>query len=573
MKARTEYKKWLAYKSLDPAMHEELLGIDGAELESRFGTQLQFGTAGLRGTIGAGPNRMYVYQVRRATQAMADLINAENGAEQGCAVCHDCRHFSREFAEAAAGVLAANGVKVRIFEDMRPTPELSFAIREYGCTAGINITASHNPKEYNGYKVYWSDGAQLPPEHAAKVAEVMARTDVFTGVKSMSFENAAASGMVTIMGAETDDKYVECVLSQSRRDEDTQRTLNGMKVVYTPFHGAGRILVPRVLRAIGVGEVDCVEKQMVPDGDFSTVVSPNPENPEGFYLAVELADKVGADLIVGTDPDSDRLGILEKVNGSFQPISGNRVGVLLADYILGAMTRSGTLPKNAAVLKTIVTTELARKVAESYGAYCEDTFTGFKFMAERIKEYEQTGEYSVVFSYEESYGYMPGTFVRDKDGVAASMLVTEMAAYHKSRGKSLNEALLEIFDKFGWYEEKTVNLMMPGLDGKEKMARMMDALRSEPPKEIAGMKVVYIWDFSDGTRLDTESGEREKIRLSGSNVLRFTLEDGTNFMVRPSGTEPKVKIYILSTAQEREQCLRTVNACEKYAKELEEKWK
>jgi len=569
MTARSEYERWLRYGGLDPDLRAELTDLTEEEIASRFCGPLSFGTAGLRGVLGAGINRMNLYVVRQATQAMAELILRENGAEQGCAVCHDCRLFSRTFAEAAAGVLAANGIRVRIFEDLRPTPELSFAIREYGCKAGINITASHNPKEYNGYKVYWEDGAQLPPEHAAQVAAVMEQTDIFTGAKVMDYAQALESGLVTVMGEETDAKYLEQVLGQSVRDEKTQQVLGNMKVVFTPFHGAGRELVPRALRAIGVGEISCVEEQMVPDGTFPTVESPNPENPEGFYLAVALADRVGADLIIGTDPDSDRVGALERRDGVFQPISGNRMGVLLADYLFSALEEKNALPENAAMLKTIVTTDLARRVAEAHGVTCEDTFTGFKFMAERIKEYEKTGQYKVLFSYEESFGYMAGTFVRDKDAVTASMLIAEMAAFHRSRGRTLFGALEDIFRRCGHYDERTLNLMMPGLDGKEKMARMMAALRSEPPKEIGGRTVEKVWDFLPGEVLHVASGQRETIPLRGSDVLRFTLSDGTNFMVRPSGTEPKVKLYILASGETEEACAGAVAACEAYARALE----
>ena len=557
---KAEYQKWLHSDAITEDERAELLSIagDDKEIESRFYGPLEFGTAGLRGTMKMGLHQMNIYVIRWATQGFANVICAEGPAamDKGVAICMDCRHHSMEFARAAAEVCAANGIHVRIFESLRPTPELSFAVRHYGCQAGINITASHNPKEYNGYKVYWSDGAQLPPHHADAIAKELEKIDIFTGVKAMPFDEAKAAGRIELMGEETDNAFMENVMAMVNDRECVAKVADTFHVVYTPFHGCGWKLVPQALRDLGVKHLHCVPEQMVLDGSFPTVVSPNPENPEGFYLAIALADRVGANFIIGTDPDSDRVGILVRNKGGrFVPVSGNQTGVLLADYLLGAMARSGKLPKNAVLLKTIVTTEMARRVAEAHGVKCYDTFTGFKFMAEKMNELEGAGKNTVIFSYEESYGYMIGHYVRDKDAVTASLLLTEMAAWYYSQGMTLFDALNALFEKYGWYGEKTHNLVMPGLDGAEKMAALMKSLRETPPSEIAGVKVATYKDYSDGTARDAASGEVTKIALSGSNVLRFELCDGTHIVVRPSGTEPKIKVYILtkgSDAQERD---------------------
>ena len=555
MNYRQEYERWLASPALSAEEHAELLSIanDEKEIESRFYGPLEFGTAGLRGTMYVGLHNMNRHVIRWATQGFANVICAE-GAEakaRGVAICMDCRHHSMEFAHAAAEVCAANGIHVRIFESLRPTPELSFAVRHYGCQAGINITASHNPKEYNGYKVYWSDGAQLPPQHADAIAGELEKIDIFTGVKTMPFDQAMAMGRIELMGEETDKAFMENVMAMVNDRESVAEVADDFHVVYTPFHGCGWKLVPQALRELGVKHLHCVEEQMVLDGSFPTVDSPNPENPEGFYLAVALADKVGANFIIGTDPDSDRVGILVRSkDGKFIPVSGNQTGVLLADYLLGAMARAGKLPENAVLLKTIVTTEMARRVAEAHGVTCYDTFTGFKFMAEKKQQLESQGLGKVVFSYEESYGYMLGDYVRDKDAVTASLLLTEMAAWYQSKGMTLFDALQTLYEKYGYYGEKTHNLVMPGLDGLEKMAALMKDLRAEPPADIAGVAVTQRTDYSDGTITHCASGAVTASELKGSNVLRYALADGTVILVRPSGTEPKIKVYILTLGKD-----------------------
>ena len=563
MRYQQEYEKWLQSGVLTAAELEELKAIAGdeKEIESRFYGPLEFGTAGLRGTMKMGLHQMNVYVIRWATQGFANVICAEgeDAKKRGVAICMDCRNHSMEFARAAAEVCAANGIHVRMFDSLRPTPELSFAVREYGCQAGINVTASHNPKEYNGYKVYWEDGAQLPPQHADAIARELEHIDIFTGVKRMDFMDAVNSGLIEVMGEETDRKFMACVTAMINDRDAMAKVADTFKMVYTPFHGCGYQLVPEALRALGVKHLYCVPEQMVIDGNFPTVVSPNPENPEGFYLAIELADRVGADFILGTDPDSDRMGIMVRDDkGAFIPVTGNQTGVLMLDYLIGAMKRAGKMPAHPYLLKTIVTTEMARKVAESNGVTSCDTFTGFKFMAEKKNQLERDGIGQVIMSYEESYGYMLGDYVRDKDAVTASMLITEMAAWYAAQGMTLYDALQSLYEKYGWYGEKTHNLVMPGLDGLEKMASLMQSLRENPPAEIAGTKVVVRKDYTDGSVIDCLSGAVSQMELRGSNVLRFELSDGTTILVRPSGTEPKIKVYILTMgkdAQERDENL------------------
>ena len=559
MSYQDTYEAWLASPALSAQEKAELESIhtDEKEKEARFFDQLSFGTAGLRGVMGVGLYRMNVHVIRHATQAFAQVIleEGEKAAARGVAICFDCRNNSQTFAREAAQVMAANGIPVRLFESLRPTPELSFAVREYGCIAGINITASHNPKEYNGYKVYWEDGAQLPPKHADQVAKKMKELDVFTGVKTMPYDQAVAQGKITIMGQETDEAFLSHVMAQVNDRAAVEKVADTFKMVYTPFHGTGYKLIPEALRRLGMKHVICVPEQMVIDGNFPTVVSPNPENPEGFYLAVDIAKREGADFILGSDPDADRVGIMVNTgNGEFKVISGNQTGVLLLDYLIGAMKRSGKLPEKPVALKTIVTTEMARKVAEVNGLACYDTFTGFKFLAQKKDQLEESGQGKVIFSYEESYGYMLGDYVRDKDAVTASLMLTEMAAWYAGQGMTLYDALQALFAKYGHYGEKTLNLVMPGLDGLKKMAALMDALRQQPPADIGGTQVVCRKDYQDGSVVDVKTGEKTTMELSGSNVLRFELADGTSVLVRPSGTEPKVKVYVLTRGDDQAQC-------------------
>ena len=551
MDYRKEYEKWLASPALSENERAELRALEGndKEIKARFYGPLEFGTAGLRGTMYTGLHNMNRHVIRWATQGFANVIRAEGteAMKKGVAVCMDCRNHSAEFARETACVMAANGIHVRLFESLRPTPELSFAVREYGCQAGVNVTASHNPKEYNGYKVYWADGAQLPPQHAAAIADELTRIDIFTGVQSMDYEQALAEGRIELLGEDCDRRFMANVMGMVNDYETVKKVADDFGLVYTPFHGCGYKLVPEALTRLGIKHLYCEPKQMVIDGDFPTVVSPNPENPEGFYLAIDLAKEKNVDFILGTDPDSDRVGIMVRNKaGEFEPVTGNQTGVLLLDYLIGAMKRAGKLPEKPAALKTIVTTEMARAVAEANGLDCYDTFTGFKFMAEKMNELESAGKNTVIFSYEESYGYMIGHYVRDKDAVTASLLLTEMAAWYHAQGMTLFDALRSLYEKYGWYGEKTHNLVMLGLDGLEKMAALMQSLRAQPPVEIGGVTVAQYKDYSDGTVRDAATGAVTPMPLSGSNVLRFELTDGTHIVVRPSGTEPKIKVYILT---------------------------
>lgn len=553
MNYMAEYERWLASPALSDAERAELETIRGDEdaIKERFFAPLSFGTAGLRGILGTGLYRMNRFTVGAATQGLANLI-VQNGADarkRGVAIAYDSRHFSPEFAQLAASILAANGIQVKLYDELRPTPELSFAIRHYGTIAGINITASHNPKEYNGYKVYWEDGAQLPPREADVVAKEMEALDFFTDVKTMDFAQALEQGLVQMMDWQTDEAYLQEVLKVAINPDCVRQVADEFKLVYTPFHGAGYRLVPEILRRIGYQHILCVPEQMVIDGDFPTVKSPNPENKEGFHLAIDLAKKNGVDLIIGTDPDADRTGIvLKDAQGEYITLSGNQVGVLLIDYVITAKKLTGTMPERPAVLKSIVTTEMARAAAEANGVACFDTFTGFKFLAEKIKQFETTGSHKYLFAFEESYGYLAGDYARDKDAVTASMLIAEMAAYYRTKGMTLYDAMQTMYEKYGFYTEHTISITMPGVAGLERMKALMSELRENPLTTVGGHKVEYIRDYLPGTRTSVEDGTSEQMELSGQNVLYYELEGGTSFIIRPSGTEPKVKVYMMAKA-------------------------
>ena len=555
MSYQAQYERWLHSPALSQPEKDELAALshNAGEIEDRFFSLLQFGTAGLRGVMGVGLRRMNVHVIRHATQAFANVILAEGKAfaAQGVAICYDCRVHSQEFARAAAEVMAGNGIPVRLFEAMRPTPELSFAVREYGCAAGLNVTASHNPPEYNGYKVYWSDGAQLPPQHAAAIAAQMEQLDVFDDIQSLAYETALNKGLITLMGKETDDKFLAHVLAQINDKASVAKVADTFTMVYTPFHGTGYQQIPYVLGELGIRHLHCVPEQMVIDGTFPTVKSPNPETPESFALALDLAKKVNADLILGSDPDADRVAIQVKdKTGQYVQISGNQTGVLLLDYLIGAKKRAGTLPADAVALKSLVTTDMARVVAEANGVKSYNTFTGFKFRAEKKNQLEAAGQGHVIFSYEESIGYMIGDYVRDKDAVTASLLLTEMTAWYAAQGMTLLDALDALYAKYGYYGEKTLNLVMPGLEGMALMANLMAKLRQTPPAEIAGTTVLHQKDYQDGTERDTASGAVSPMALVGSNVLAYDLADETTIVVRPSGTEPKIKVYVLAKGKD-----------------------
>ena len=569
---KEEYQRWLDSPALSESEWKELDAIrdDEKEIENRFFAPLEFGTAGLRGTMKVGLHNMNVHVIRWATQAFAEVICAEGeeAKRKGIAIAHDCRLNGTEFAMEAASVMAANGIHVRIFDALRPTPELSFAVRYYGCTAGLNVTASHNPKEYNGYKVYWSDGAQLPPQHAEAIAKKMDEIDIFSGPRSIDFEEGVKAGLIEWIGEETDEAFLEKVLAQAIDHEAVAKAADELKIVYTPFHGCGHKLVPEALRRLGVKNVYPVPEQMVLDGNFPTVVSPNPENPEGFYLAVDLAKKVGSDLIIGTDPDSDRIGTMVRDGDEYKVITGNQLGVLLLDYVIQAKKRTGTMPANPGAMNSIVSTGMAREIAERNGVHFEETFTGFKFMAERVAAWEAAGSYQYIFAFEESYGYMMGDFVRDKDAVTASMMVAEMAAYYSLQGMTLLDALKALYEKYGWHMEKTLNLVMPGLDGMAKMKQIMDTLRSNPPTSIGGEEVIRLRDYLDGSIAVNGLGKVDRTPFFGSNVLYFELADGSSFIVRPSGTEPKIKVYLLVRGEDEAACQAKIDRYNDYAEGL-----
>ena len=570
---KEEYQYWLDSPALSEEEWKELSAISGdeKEIESRFYAPLEFGTAGLRGVMAVGLNRMNVHVIRWATQAFAEVVKAEGPAacEKGVVVCYDCRLNSESFAREAACVMAANGIKVRIFDALRPTPELSFAVIHYGATAGINITASHNPREYNGYKVYWSDGAQLPPQHAAAVAARMSQIDIFHGVKRMSFDEARESGMLTVIGAETDEAFLGNVMSMAINPGIVAQVADEFKIVYTPFHGAGYRLVPEILRRLGYKHIICEPEQMKIDGDFPTVKNPNPEYKEGFNLAIELAKQNDVDLIIGTDPDADRTGIVLKDKaGEYVTLSGNQVGVLLIDYIITARKLTNTMPEHPAVLKSIVTTEMARAAANKNGVDCFDTFTGFKFLAEKIKQFEATGSHEYLFAFEESYGYLSGDYARDKDAVTASMLIAEMAAYYRTQGKTLFDAMEEMYEKYGYYCEQTISITMPGVSGLTRMKELMAELREKPLTMVGADKVEYTRDYLPGTRTCMADGKVEQIELKGQNVMYYELEGGTTFIIRPSGTEPKVKVYIMAKGDSKADAAAKVDALVAAAKEI-----
>ena len=568
-----EYQRWLDSPALIEEEWGELNAIreDEKEIRERFFAPLEFGTAGLRGTMKTGLHNMNIHIIRHATQAFADVICAEGEAamKKGIVIAHDCRLNGRQFAEEAAAVMAANGIYVRIFDELRPTPELSFAVRYYGATAGLNVTASHNPKEYNGYKVYWSDGAQLPPQHADHIAQRMAETDLFTCYKTCDYKEAVKNGAIAVIGEETDEAFLGEVMKQAINPGAVAAVADEFRIVYTPFHGCGYKLVPEALKRLGMKHVFPVPEQMVIDGNFPTVVSPNPENPEGFYLAVALAKKVDSDLIIGTDPDSDRVGtMVRNADGEYVTITGNQMGVLLLDYIIQARKTAGSMPPSPGTMCSLVSTPMARTVAEKNGVHFEDTFTGFKFMAERVATWEAANSYQYIFAFEESYGYMVGDYVRDKDAVTISMLIAEMAAWYHAKGMTLLDALNALYEKYGWYMEKTLNLVMPGVDGLEKMRALMKDLRENPPQNIGGEEVIRLRDYLDGTINVMGLGKVDKTPYFGSNVLFFELADGSIFIVRPSGTEPKIKVYILVRGENREACDGKIERCVQFAEKL-----
>ncbi len=557
------YKKWLESDKLTAAEHQELLDLagDDKEIHERFAVGLEFGTAGLRGTMKTGMNAMNVHTVALATQGLANYIVKVGRKSDSVVVGFDSRNNSKLFAETVARVLAANGIHVFIFDNIRPTPELSFALRELSCVAGVNITASHNPKEYNGYKAYWEDGAQLSLESAAAVSAEIAATDIFSDVKFMDLDEAKNADLITVLGSEIDEKYLAVVAEQAVNPGIVKTVADELKIVYSPLHGCGYKLVPEILRRQGFKHIYMVPEQAEPDGNFPTVKKPNPEYRETFELGIKLANEIGSDLIFATDPDADRIGAVARgADGEFVTITGNQMGALLLDYILTAYEDTNTMPPEPYSIKTIVSTEIVTKICAAHNVQLHNVLTGFKFIGEVIKKHEQEGQGSFVFGFEESYGYLKGTYARDKDAVVASMLVGEMAAYYNSRGMTLIDALESLWERMGFSHEVTEELYIRGLEGASKIRAIMEGFRNDTPTELGGVRVVKVGDYLAGYFTDTATGERTPTGLPQSNVMYFVLENGDIVVARPSGTEPKIKFYYLVTSAAREDADELVDA-------------
>ena len=559
-----EYKRWKNNDSIDNDIKEALCKMEGDENEIKmwFSSDISFGTAGLRGVMTAGTNAMNVYTVGRATQGIANLINSIGKSDRGVAIAYDCRNNSERFAKVSAEVLAANGVKVYIFESLRPTPVLSFALRELNCIAGINITASHNPAKYNGYKAYWEDGAQLASEEANTVAEYMRNTDIFDDVKRVDFDKAVDEGKIVIIGREIDKIYLKNVKEQAINPELFEKVADTLKIVYTPLHGTGRVLVPEILKECGLRNLYTVDSQMEPNGDFPGTPNPNPEFPEVFEEGIKLAEKVKSDLIIATDPDADRVGVMVRDDkGEFKTLTGNQVGALLLDYIIKAYKEKGVKLDNPYAVKTIVSTELATKICDENGVKLHNVLTGFKFIGEVIKNYEAKGYGDFLLGFEESYGYLKGTYARDKDAVVATMLICEMAAHYMQKNMTLYDAMIDVYNRYGYYFEGVQNIYMEGLDGKEKMDAFMENLRNNPLKELGGVEVTSVRDYKSGIITDVKTGKTESTGLPSSNVLYYVNAKGDVVVVRPSGTEPKLKLYFLVNGETPDKANEALEAC------------
>lgn len=567
-----KYELWLTSDAFDRETKSELESIKGndKEIKERFYKDLEFGTGGLRGIIGAGTNRMNKYTVGKATQGLANYIlkNNPEGRKMGVAIAYDSRNMSPEFAEMSALVLNANGIKSYVFDELRPTPELSYAVRALGCTAGIVVTASHNPPEYNGYKVYWADGAQVvAPKDKGIISEVNAITD-FADIKTMTKREAEEAGLFKIIGKEIDDGFIENIKAQAVRPEEVKKA-EDMVIVYTPLHGTGNKPVRRVLKEIGFKNVYVVPEQEMPDGNFSTVGYPNPEDPKAFTLAIELAKEKNADIVVGTDPDADRIGVVIKdADGNYDVLTGNMTGALLTEYVLNGRKEKGKLPDDAVVIKTIVTTEMVRAIAENYDAEIIEVLTGFKFIGEKIKQFEEDHSHTFVFGFEESYGCLSGTYARDKDAVGAAMLVCEMAAYYKNRGMTLHDGLDELYEKYGFYKEGVKSVTLKGIDGAEQIKKIMAYLRDNTPAEFAGHRTIWKKDYKTQEFINIATGETAKSGLPVSDVLYYNLEGGAWLCVRPSGTEPKIKFYMGVKADSLKEADKKVGVMERAVDEL-----
>ena len=548
------FNYWLNSPKLSESEKQELRDIsdNDDEVRFRFSSGLTFGTAGLRGTMKVGMNAMNVHTVAQATQGLANLIIKEGRVADGVAIACDSRNNSELFARVSAEVLAASGIHVYIFDELRPTPELSFAIRELGCVAGINITASHNPKQYNGYKAYWDDGAQLPPEHANTVYAEICKIDIFNDVQRIDFDAAVKDGKITVIGRDMDEKYLAKVEEQLVNPDAVKHVADELKIVYTPLHGAGHKLVPEIFERIGLKHLYKVEEQFIIDGNFPTVEKPNPEYPEVFSLGIEIANKVGSNLVIATDPDADRVGVMARTrNGDFRTITGNQMGALLLDYIITAYEETNTMPPLPYAVKSLVSTELVTKICNAHNVEMFNVLTGFKFIGEVIKNHEKTGKGTFLFGFEESYGYLKGTYARDKDAVVASMLICEMTAYYYAKGMTLCDALDSLFEKYGFCREFNVEIYFEGVDGPSKMAGLLDSMRADIPNSLGGVSVKSFGDYLSQTFVEVASGEKSPTGVPKSNMLCLKLENGDVIIVRPSGTEPKVKFYFLVIAQDQ----------------------
>ena len=571
MDFRQGYNRWLNEEKVDEALKNELQTIENEkEIEDRFYKNLEFGTGGLRGKIAAGSNRMNVYTIGKATQGLATYL-LKHKAEPSVAIAYDSRNMSKEFADQAASVLAANGVKVFLYPSLRPTPMLSFTVRHLETDAGIVITASHNPKEYNGYKVYGNDGGQITDEAAKEILSYIDAADIFEDVKVMALEKAEKEGKLEYITEEVDKAYYHQVETLCIRKDLIKEKASELKIIYTPIHGSGNIPVRTMLNKLGFTNVAVVKEQELPDGNFPTAPYPNPEDKRVFELAIEMAKETAPDLIFGTDPDCDRIGVVVKESAdSYKVLTGNQVGILLSDYILNARKEMGTLSEQDTIVKTIVTSDMVKPIAMHYGTQVMDVLTGFKYIGEKIKEFLETSANNFVFGYEESYGYLSGDFVRDKDAVIASVLIAEMALYYRTQGKNLYEALEDLFKQYGYYREDLVSIQMEGKDGQEKIQAIISNLRENAPKEVGGIRVVRVEDYKLSKAYNVLEGEEEAIFLPTSNVMKFILEDGSWFVVRPSGTEPKMKIYVSIIGQDEKDATNKVENFKKQVLELVE---
>ncbi|MBS9803030.1 phospho-sugar mutase [Bacillus cereus] len=566
MNWKQEFSRWLSYAQLDAELKEQLENMkqDEKKIEDSFYKNLEFGTGGMRGELGAGTNRLNVYTVRKATKGLASFIEklGEEAKRRGVVVAYDSRHKSPEFAMEVAATLGAHGIKTYVFESLRPTPVLSFAVRHLHTVSGIVLTASHNPPEYNGYKVYGEDGGQLPPKEADELISYVNAVEDELTVEVADVEQLKADGLLHIIGQEVDDAYAAELNNVIINKEMVQKVGKELKIVFTPLHGTSNISVRRGLEEVGFTDVTVVKEQELPDPNFSTVKSPNPEEHAAFEYAIRDGEKVGADVLIATDPDADRLGVaVRNHDGEFQVLTGNQTGALMLDYLLSQKKENGTLPENGVVLKTIVTSEIGRTIAKAFGLDTIDTLTGFKFIGEKIRQYEESGQYEFQFGYEESYGYLIRPFCRDKDAVQSVLFACEVAAYYKSQGKTLYDGLLEVFEKYGFFREDLVSLTLKGKDGAEQIQEMMATFRENPPKEVAGLTVVAVEDYKASIVTSLQDGHKEEIHLPKSNVLKYQLEDGSWFCLRPSGTEPKIKFYFGvkdSSLQNSEQKLLTI---------------